>query len=297
MKKISGIYGLILAIFAFSVLSGPVQAKGKLKNKLNTVIIKKIELEDADFKNVIKAVRVKAAEADPEGKGINIFVKRSVKDVPKLSLFLNNIPLGELIEAICMAAELDYEVGDYAIMIGREIAMKNVFIRFKFPPEKKYTEKDLKKYFEPYGVEFPKGSSIFYNPKNAKITMHNTPTNINRLKSAIDQLNMLKPNRYSKNKYAAINKVLTCVIPKIDFQEAQMITLLKFLKASSARKDPEKGGLNFVFRPATENITVTSVLNDIPVNEALKYFCKAGAFTFNVLPHSIVVFPQVEKKK
>ena len=94
--------------------------KNKLKQKLSTIIIPRVDFEDTSITDAIKYLREQSKQLDPEGVGINIFLMippENKNDV--VDLILTNKTLGEAIYFFCRAANLKLRIDKYAVVISK----------------------------------------------------------------------------------------------------------------------------------------------------------------------------------
>ncbi len=126
-----------------------------IQKKLDDIIIKHIAFEDVPIKTALMFLKRESKKLDPEGKGINIFIRINEKqeseeaaesegtendenwedDVEStdseeptaeeefadqyfITIVLDNVPLGKAIEYVCAAAGLSYNIGNYAVEIS-----------------------------------------------------------------------------------------------------------------------------------------------------------------------------------
>lgn len=89
-----------------------------LENRLNRIMIKKIEVEEAKIKDVFELIRERSKEADPEGKGVN-FVFQDVPD-GAVTISLTDVPLSKVIEYVCLAAKLKFKIDTHAVIISKD---------------------------------------------------------------------------------------------------------------------------------------------------------------------------------
>jgi general secretion pathway protein D len=119
-------------------------SKDTIKNKLNKIIIDKIDLEDASIREVVDFLKQKSRQLDnstddPKEKGVNIILKlpdQAPEPIPtgeqpaetpspeigttektKISLELKNVPLIESIRYLSEIANLQYKIEPFAISI------------------------------------------------------------------------------------------------------------------------------------------------------------------------------------
>ncbi len=137
-----------------TVKKGPMESAG-IRYKLESIIIPKVEFEEATIVQVVSFLKKRSQELDPEHEGVNIIfytgasradaaapapadgaapapadgaapapadvpVKAAVADWlnKPISLNLNNVPLGAVLRYVCMAANLKFRVENVAIMIA-----------------------------------------------------------------------------------------------------------------------------------------------------------------------------------
>lgn len=108
-------------------------------------------------------------------------------------------------------------------------------------------------------------------------------------------------------------KLKTIVIPKVQFADARVSTVIEYLKQRSRELDPQGAGVNFVLilkpakteprkpkpQAATSDETflptapveplVTLDLDAIPLGDAVRLVCMQAGLTYNVETHAVVV--------
>lgn len=96
--------------------------KETIAKKLNSIVIDHIEFKDVALPTVISYLNQKTKELDKEKKGVNIILKLDANDVknpPKITIRLEDIPLGDAIKYIAMAAGMKYQVEAEAVAISK----------------------------------------------------------------------------------------------------------------------------------------------------------------------------------
>jgi tetratricopeptide (TPR) repeat protein len=131
-----------------------------IRNKLNSIIIPRIDFEDTTVEEAIDFLRIRAAELDtleldPSRKGISFVVRRpryssndNSHEAAALGggdpgmfrikeLRLKNVPLGMALKYICDATKLRYKVDDYAVtLVPQTETGEDIFTRtFQVPPD------------------------------------------------------------------------------------------------------------------------------------------------------------------
>lgn len=157
------VLGFVFAVFAEDRAFHRAAPDAEIREKLNNIIIPEIDFEEATIHQVIRYLRRRSRELDPDGEGVNFILhledKRGVledrpardfdhelndldidfedingavdQDWGSLSLNMSNVPLGDLIRFVCMATDLEYLVDRHAIIISdRELPAGKMYTRF-----------------------------------------------------------------------------------------------------------------------------------------------------------------------
>lgn len=93
-------------------------------NKLNRIIFPRFEFDRADVGSVIKFLRTRNREFDPEKVGVDIqdaSTQEEVEKLGKVTLRLSDIPLGELLRYISIMTGLKYRVEPDGVRIGTSL--------------------------------------------------------------------------------------------------------------------------------------------------------------------------------
>jgi hypothetical protein len=102
----------------------------KIESKLKSIIIDKVNFDKADVATVIDFLSRKSKSLDPDKEGVNIVLRLpddNAKDAapatprPKIhrevSITLENVPLGDLLEYISQQTNLQYSIEEYAVVL------------------------------------------------------------------------------------------------------------------------------------------------------------------------------------
>jgi hypothetical protein len=89
-------------------------------------------------------------------------------------------------------------------------------------------------------------------------------------------------------------KLSSIVIPRIEFDNAPLLEVLRFLQRESVRLDPDHLGINFLIlldREAAryDHFRVTMTLRRIPLGEVLRYLSMATGVPYRVEEHAVLV--------
>lgn len=97
----------------------------KLEEKLNLIQIDSVNYFDSSLTDVIVDLQRRAkmfdlTEPDPTKKGINIYVKpQEGEEIPKVTINLNPMPLGKIIEFITEMVSWTYDINPDAVVISK----------------------------------------------------------------------------------------------------------------------------------------------------------------------------------
>ncbi|NOY74883.1 MAG: hypothetical protein GXP32_03720 [Kiritimatiellaeota bacterium] len=113
-------------LFSIPVFSGGERRpwNKKLVAKLKSIKIKKIDFESTNPVAVFKYLRKRSKILAVDGKGVNFVFKRMNTSKTRVTIKMENIPLLVAIKYVCMAADLDYKIEEYAVVIQPKPAKK-----------------------------------------------------------------------------------------------------------------------------------------------------------------------------
>ena len=97
---------------------------------------------------------------------------------------------------------------------------------------------------------------------------------------------------------AAYAKLSRIIYPRFEFNDAEILAVLRFLNNRNSEYDPDHEGIviNSGLRPEdAERIRVTMSLNDMPLGELLRYICQATGLKFRVDENSIFIGVDVDE--
>ena len=124
-----------IAVFLLAAIGTAEPAKetpsGNLWKKLNSIIIDQVEFEDSEPINILKFLRQRSKDLDPEKKGVNFVFKDLEQHKTLVTLKLSNLPLSEVIKYVCLSGDLIYKVEDFAVVI--------MPMKFMFPVRRSLT--------------------------------------------------------------------------------------------------------------------------------------------------------------
>ena len=171
--------------------------------------------QPASLDTVIAELKDLSQTHDPDREGINIVHVKpdagSAAGARLVTLEFDNIPLGEAIRYVCLAAEASYKVEEHAVIIAsRGVRMNNMQTR-AYPiavgcldqiatrssgggigdgtddgGDRRRTT--AREYFENKGVKFPANAKIDYDGRSGKLCATNTGENLRRSERILKQL-------------------------------------------------------------------------------------------------------------
>ncbi|HJO92226.1 MAG TPA: hypothetical protein QF753_02400 [Victivallales bacterium] len=202
--------------FAESKILKKTDELSPIRKKLNSIIIKHISFEEVPIDTAVLFLKRESQKLDPDGIGINFFLRLSSAETPQteessneaswdeeeeaeeelepaeqyvITIVLDNVPMIKAIEYVCKAAGLKYRVNQYAVEIAsQDIAFEDLETR-AFPVEKEIfnhlnsnSSTDLRTHYQERGVNFPEGSTIIYDSKISRLIVRNTQQEISKIK-------------------------------------------------------------------------------------------------------------------
>lgn len=187
---------------------GAVQGEEKLRRKLETIVIKKLEFNDAELVDVLKYLHQTSVASDtnsPVGeRGVNftINLKASGGTVltnmpPRLTLEMRDVSLADVIKYITEISGLKYRLENNGVVITPdEGPLQARTYKFEFSTISvmvgtNYNQSgSLKEFFINVGIPFPEGSSITYIPNQNMVIAVNTVDNLNKMEKIWSKLNV-----------------------------------------------------------------------------------------------------------
>lgn len=284
------------------VIEAQSENMNNMKEKLNSMVIPKVDFEDASVSSVITYLSRESKIADEkEGKGINIILRLSNTQVqPKsVSIQLDDVPIGEVIRYVCLYSGLKYRIEEDAVIIGDDSIdkMETKFFQIKSGlinsiisnltvdeinldakksfdatsmlatskiEGKKVLSTDLQVYFLQRGLPFPPGSNIAWDSKTSMLVITNTPENIRIAESLIKEIDVNIPLVLIETKFVEITQY--------ELEELAFKWRLNYQGAKTGINPYDQGGgvqgndaiINHYTNPNTDN--QYALVNDFAVN-------------------------------
>lgn len=267
--------------------SGPNAATSTdyLKNKINSIILPRLEFRDASLRAAVDFLKKKSqeldtTETDPSRKGINIFIKMDSEPIPqppvangngvpispeetKITLSLTNIPLGVALDYVSKLAGMKLKIDPYAVIIVPLSESIDVLItrEYKVPQEvlrrPDGSMPSARDYLEKSGVVFPPGASANYLPSSEKMVVRNTESNLD----VVDQMFAPPDETLVSDKFARgtpttrylQEKLQRIIIPRIEFRDATVREAVDYLmkmaiEHDTTEPDPARRGFSIYLK-------------------------------------------------
>jgi general secretion pathway protein D len=206
------------------VEQNPIDIKGtsSISRKLQEIVIPQLSLQDESLRDAVDKLQKKSrqldtTETDPTLKGVNIVLKvdpskESTDGGTKITLALNDIPLGEALKYVASAASLKVKVEPYAValvplsdstetLISKEYNVTPNFL-YNSPSSSSSTTgpgipdssgnggtvgtSSAKDFLQSQGVTFPPGATATYLPSSSKLLVKNTQPNLDLIDQLVD---------------------------------------------------------------------------------------------------------------
>ncbi len=205
-----------------------------INRKLKEIIIDHIEFEDVTIPTVVKYLKQRSKDRDPEKVGVNIFLRLSggsadaaaakpaegeaapaaATSAATVTMVVDDIALGEAIRYICRAANLKSRIERYAVVIAsQDVPLDEVETRI-YPLEKEALDiiggggdkAAVQQYFEKRGIAFPVGAKIVYDERISRLIVTNTPDNLGKIEDIIREMNVVDPQVLIQAKFVEITQ-------------------------------------------------------------------------------------------
>ena len=196
-----------------------------INNKLDEIIIPRIDFTDSSIKEAIAFIKKRAAdldEDDSDNKGINIVLKLP-PDSPDaaypITLSLTDVPLREALRYVTEAANLKIKVETHAVVVVPATENTDVLItkEYKVPPDFIQStpgsappqisgvaagsqsvivaRSPAKDFLASQGVEFPEGASANYISLTSRLIVKNTIPNLELIDALVETSVATRPTQ------------------------------------------------------------------------------------------------------
>ena len=191
-------------------------------DKLDTIIIPKLDFTDSSIVEAIGFLRKRAAELDdtepdPKNKGVNIVLKLP-PDSPDASypitLSLQDVPLRSALDYVSRAANLKIKIERHAVVVVPQTENTDVLItkEYKVPPgfvesvpgsapetgadgQPVAATSKAVNFLVSQGVEFPPGASANYIPSSSRLIVKNTQPILDFIDGLVEIANAARPTQ------------------------------------------------------------------------------------------------------
>jgi general secretion pathway protein D len=179
-------------------------------NKLDEIIIPRISFADSTLREVIEAIRERAAEldtapSDAGDRGVNIVLKldETTATLP-ITIDLANLPLRGALDYVTRLAGLKIKVEPYAVLIVPMTEETDVLLtkEYRVPPgfitnlpsggdaapaeDGAVAVSKAKEFLASQGVEFPTGASANFLPSSSRLIVRNTQENLDLVDALVE---------------------------------------------------------------------------------------------------------------
>ena len=205
----------------------PMDTRGSqaINNKLDTIIIPRIDFTDSSIKEALDFIKKRAADLDEDNsdnKGINIVLKLPL-DSPDaaypITLSLSDVPLREALRYVTEAANLKIKIETHAVVVVPASENTDVLItkEYKVPPgfiqstpgsapppvsgvaegsQSVIAVRSMAKdYLQTQGVEFPPGASANYISLTSRLIVKNTLPNLELIDALVETSVATRPTQ------------------------------------------------------------------------------------------------------
>ena len=209
-----------------------------IERRLSQMIVPRVEFNQASITDVINFLNIRSRELDtsPDKKGFN-FVSRIGPDVQTndITMSVRDMPMLEVLRYACQLANVKFQIGEFAITVvpltaeTNQLITKEYLVRpdFLSRPSQVQTQEqprrtrqvqldkslttasviNVKQALEDRGVRFDaEGSSVVYSQATGRLTVRNTPQQIEIIDMLIGSDLEVVPQVMIETKFAEINQ-------------------------------------------------------------------------------------------
>jgi len=179
--------------------------RGAMIAKLNSLVIKRLEFKDEPLRRAVEHLTNESRAADPEYRGIKILVEiLDPNNEPRIHIVLENVSLLGAIQKLAASTSSFYRIEDNRVVITTGHRDKVLHDARWFLISRKELEQllrtdvgvnasasskaDLKRLFEPFGIEFPPGADISYNEKREELLVVHCMDDLNRIENILQAI-------------------------------------------------------------------------------------------------------------
>jgi beta-lactamase regulating signal transducer with metallopeptidase domain len=293
------------------------------RNKLNNIIIPKIDFRDAALTEVVDFLRQKSAELDtnepdPAQRGVNIVTQLDNIESYKITVSLQNQSLSNVLQAICKSSNLKLRIEPFSVVIvpavadDHELYTKEYKVPAAFLGPQAGPQQSAMDFLIAKGVQFPPGASAAYFPTSSRLIVHNTDLNMELVDAIVEKADKADGKQASSDPSTSTNspapgsiqdKLNGIIIPKFELRDATVPEAVDYLKKQSVENDtkepdPSRRGVNIVLAgpapnlPANQAPRITISLTKIPLIEAIKYVAQLANYKCTADGTRIILSPQ-----
>ncbi|MEN9361597.1 MAG: hypothetical protein RL095_3132 [Verrucomicrobiota bacterium] len=158
--------------------------------------VAKIKYDNASIEDVIQDLVRQSRAIDPDKRGLNVILALPEgKQAQKVSLELDNMPLGEVIRFVCKAANYKFLIDNQCIRItSQEVDIGDTETRF-YPVSPALSKRfvaagdKLQALFGPLGAQFEgNGRKMVFVPSVNRLVATGTPDSLRKLDAALNDM-------------------------------------------------------------------------------------------------------------
>lgn len=135
-----------------------------------------------------------------------------------ITIMFDDLSLGEAIRNICIAADMNYRIEEFAVVIAaKTVALDNLETRIYPVEQDAFSEMgagdaeeggttSVKDYFQRRGIAFPAEARIVYDNSISRLIATNTHENLRKIEQIIDELNVIDPQVLIEAKFVEIQE-------------------------------------------------------------------------------------------
>jgi hypothetical protein len=283
--------------------------KQTIRVRLDSILIDEITFDQARLFDVLKQFEKKIRIMDPSHEGIPLKVTAMVEKCNEtLDLKLKNVPASTVIKYIEEFTTLKCFIEEDGVLVRtRDDPYFQTIQTRVFEVPAKGIEKNPQEMFQQYGVKFPSGASMAYDPVGLKLTAQNIPSQLDYIEILIGHPNDRRSSSLKKQERVVVErderekqeiarfseKLNSIIIDEIEFKHTLFTDVLVQLRKKAKEADPEKEGVLFALtsslRETLEDRKATFRFKEVPLSTIIKYFTTVTGAKYKLAPGMVIL--------
>jgi len=266
----------------------------ELRAVLKRKVVKKVDFRSLPLKDAV-AWLVKEVQ-------VSFLIRMNpdeIKACKSIDLKCEDIIALDLLERICKVTGCDYSIETRAVIVflrssetAREVVYEynSVVDDYLFPKDAKSEDYEEIWEFEDDELPVAPDGSIWYR---YGLLLKAKAKHIRLLDSFFDVKHILSIPEKNTGRYDFQLRLSDIVIKHMEFEDAKVSDVLKYLVSQSKELDPEKKGVDIQLKlgekVSQDDLRITMLVDEIPLEDAIRYVCRGANLRYKACGDNVVV--------